>query len=147
MSAFPVSGNGTGLRTDILCIALQDHIPAQSAEAPKCDFPAHVKWLILYEEIMVQQVAKFSFLPGISILVHFFSSEETDKEGAFHPFFCASVTHSSSVAVSGCFKVRCGSPDATTSAHCAHMAIAAWDQAGSTSCFYLKMCKIPQTST
>lgn len=55
----------------------------------------------------------------------------------FSPFVCASVTRSSSVVISDYSKVWCGSPDATTRAHCAHMTIAAWDQAASISCFYL----------
>lgn len=53
---------------------------------------------------MVQQVVLLSFLTGISVLVLFFSSEETDKEGTFHPF-SVPLTHSISVAVSDYSKV------------------------------------------
>lgn len=136
-----------GLGAVMLCIALQDHIPAQSAETPKCGFPAYVKWFILYKETMVQQVVLRSLLPGISILVHFFSSEEMDKEGTFHPFSVPLWHTAALLQFQTAPRLDEGSNDATTRAHCVHRGIAASDQAGSTLCFYLKMCKIPQTST
>lgn len=142
LSAFPVSGNGTGLRAVFLCTALQDHIPAQSAEAPKCGFPAYVKWLIIYKETMVQHyLAPPRNFNSCSLFLFRGNGQRRD----FSPFVCASVTRSSSVVISDYSKVWCGSPDATTRARCAHMGIAAWDQAASISCFYLLTCKIPQT--
>lgn len=105
-------------------------------------FLACVKWFTLYQETVVQQIALLSYLPGISILVHF--SEEMDKEGTLHPL-SVPLWHTAALLqfqTAPRFEVGVLMLQRV---HTAHMGIAAW--AGSTWCFYLKMCKIPPTST